>query len=167
MRVPQKPILLALAPPTAGLAAALVLLVGTLVAAAALALSAGTVHVNVVEKKPDGARINLILPAVLVPVAVKLLPERKRLELAARLGPFLPAVQAASLKLARSEDFSLVEARERNERVSIRVIGGSLFIDVDSDEEIVHVSFPLKLVARLAADLQHLAPDRVSLLQAY
>ena len=159
MRAPRKPVLLALA-------AALVLLVGTLVAAAALALAAGTVHVNVVEKKPDGARVNLILPAALVPLGVKLLPERKRLELAARLGPFLPAVQAASLELARTEDFSLVEVRERNERVSVRVIRGSLFIDVDSNEEIVHISFPLKLVARLAADLEHLAPDRVALLQS-
>jgi len=158
VRAPRNPVLLALA-------AALVLLVGTLVAAAALALAAGTVHINVVEKKPGGTRVNLILPAVIIPLGVKLLPERKRLELAARLGPFLPAVRAASLELARTEDFSLVEVRERNERVSVRIVRGSLFIDVDSNEEIVHVSFPLKLVARLAADLEHFAPGRLALLQ--
>ncbi|MGH9804290.1 MAG: hypothetical protein ACRD4D_03880 [Candidatus Acidiferrales bacterium] len=159
MRAPQKPVLLAVA-------AALVALVGTVVAATALAFSAGTVHVNVVEKKPGGARVNLFLPAAAVPVGAKFLPERKRRELAAQLGPFLPAVKAASLELARTEDFSLVEVRERNERISIRVIGGSLFIDVDSDRESVRVSFPLKLVARLAADLEPLAPERVALLQS-
>ena len=158
MRAPQKPVLLPLA-------AALALLVGMVVAAAALAFSAGTVHISVLEKKPDGARVNVLVPAVVVPVAVRFLPERKRQELAARLGPLLPALREASLELARSEDFTPVEARDHGGRVRIRVICGSLFIDVDSYEETVHLSFPLKLVAALAADLEPLAPDRVALLQ--
>lgn len=158
MRAPQTSIL-----PTT--AVALALLLGAGVAAAGLAFSAGAVRIKVVEQKPDGARVNLLLPAALVPLGVRFLPESNRRELAARLGPFLPALREACLELARSEDFTLVEARDHGEHVRIRVVSGSLLVDVDSPDEVVHLSFPLKLAARLAADLEPLAPQRVALLQ--
>lgn len=144
----------------------LAVLLATVVAAAAVAFSAGTVRVHVVEKKPKGARIYLLLPAAVVPVGLRMLPESERRKMAAELGPLLPALEAASLELARCGDFTLVEVRDRNERVHIRVSGGSLFLDADSDDATVRLSLPLKLVAKLAADLAPLAPERVALLEA-
>ena len=155
MRAPLKPVLLVLA-----------VLLATVVAAAAVAFSAGTVRVRVVEKKPKGARIYLLLPAAVVPVGLRLLPERERQKMAAELGPLLPALQSASRELARCGDFTLAEVRDHGDHVSVRVSGGSLFLDVDSDEATVHLSVPLKLVARLAADLAPLPPERVALLEA-
>lgn len=154
MRAPLKTVLLATG-----------LLAGAAVAAAALAFSAGTVDVKVAEKKPGGARIHLLVPAAVVPVGLRFLPESERRKLAGELGPYLPAVRAASLELARTEDFSLVEVQSREERVSIRIEGGSLRMDVESPEESVHLSVPLELVARLAAELQPLAPERAALLE--
>ena len=155
MRAPLKPALLVLA-----------VLLATVVAAAAVAFSAGTVRVHVVEKKPDGVRVNLLLPAVVVPVGLRLLPESERRKMAAELGPLLPALEAASRELALCGDFTLAEVRDHGDHVSVRVSGGSLFLDVDSDEATVHLSVPLKLVARLAADLAPLPPERVALLEA-
>lgn len=138
---------------------------GIVAAVCALAFSAGTVRIHVMEKNPKGTRIHLLLPAAVVPVGLRMLPDSERRKMAAELGPLLPAFEAASRELARCGDFTLAEVRDHGDHVSVRVSGGSLLLDVDSDEATVHLSVPLKLVARLAADLEPLAPERVAILQ--
>jgi len=136
------------------LAGGLLLVVGSAVVAGAVAFNAGSVRVYVLEKKPGGDHVNLLIPAALVPLGMKFIPDRERERAAARLGPWLPAIEAASRELARVPDGPLVEVESARERVRIAKLGGSLVIDVESEQESVHVSFPLKLVARVARDFE-------------
>jgi hypothetical protein len=141
-------------PVIAYLTIGLLVLVGTTVAVGAVAFSAGTVRVKVVEKKPGGDRVNLLIPAALIPLCLKFMPDRERERAAQQLRPWLPAIQAASQELAPAGDGRLVEVESRHERVRVVKSGGSLVIEVDSEEETVHVSFPLKLLAWVAAEFE-------------
>lgn len=133
---------------------ALVLLLGTVVVAGTVAFHAGSVRVYVLEKKPGGDHINLLIPAALIPLGMKFIPDRGRQRAATRLEPWLPAIKAASLELARCPDGLLVEVENARERVRVEKVFGSLVIDVDSEDVSVHVSFPLKLVARVATEFE-------------
>lgn len=144
------------------LAGGVALLVGTLVAAGVLAAGTGLVRIYVLEKKPGGDHVNLMIPAALVPLGMKLLPAKERQRAAAQLEPWLPAIEAASRQLARVPDAVLVEVESRDERVSIRKLGGALVIDVDSPQESVHLSVPLKLFAAVASEFQAALPVAVS-----
>lgn len=139
-------------------ATAVLLLVGTAVVAGAVAFSAGAVHVYVLEKKPGGDHVNLLLPAALVPLGLRFMPAAERQRAARRLEPWLPALQAASRELARAPDFVLVEVERPRERVRIRKLGGSLLVDVDSEQETVRLSFPLKLITRVAGEFENSLP---------
>ena len=129
-----------------------------LLALATFAYSSGVVRVYVLEKKPGGDRINLFVPAILVPVALKFMPAEDRRRTASELGPYLPALKAATEELARCPDAVLVQVEGPREHVSIRKLGRSLVIDVDSSDEIVHVSFPLKMVTSILAEFEDATP---------
>lgn len=117
----------------------------------------GAVTVYVEEKKPGGDRVRLWVPGVLAPVALKLVPaEELRLPPEAR--QWMPALRAASEELAHVEDFTLVEVREPGERVTIVKRHGALIIDVESADETVHVSVPLRVVIAVAKELESAAP---------
>lgn len=143
-------------------AGGLALLVGMLAAAGALAAGTGLVRIYVLEKKPGGDHVNLIIPAPLIPLGMKLLPAKERQRAAAQLEPWLPAIKAATQELARCPDVELVKVEGADERVSIRKLGGALVIDVDSPQESVHLSFPLKLVLAVAEEFEASLPAGVS-----
>lgn len=135
-------------------AVALLVLVGTVVLAGAVAFSAGAVHVRVHEKKAGGDNINLILPAAAVPLGLRLMPAEKRAEVAAQFGPWAPVIREAALELARAPDATLVEVISPREHVRIEKRGGSLILDVDSEDETVHASVPLSLIADVVTQLE-------------
>jgi hypothetical protein len=130
-------------------------LVGAGVVAGAVAFSAGSVRVYVLEKRAGGDRVNLLVPARLVPLGLKFLPHRERERVGARLRPWLLALKAASLELARSADCQLLAIDSAQERVRVSKRGGSLVIDVDSASENVHLSVPLTVLARVAAEFEN------------
>jgi hypothetical protein len=142
----------------AAAATGLLLLVGAGVVAAAVAFSAGSVHIYVLEKKPGGDHVNLLVPASLVPLGVRFMPAAERQRVARRMEPWLPALRAAGRELARAPDCVLVEVESPRERVQIRKLGRSLLVHVDSEEETVRLSFPLKLVTRLADEFENSLP---------
>lgn len=131
----------------------LVLLTGTLVVGGIVA-DAGFIGVRVHEKKPDGTNLRLYVPAVLVPLGVRLAPERELAQAMSRAREFLPAMRIAAEELERIPDGLLVEVNRPREHVLIVKSGGSLVVDVDSDRETVHVSVPLKMVRNLTRDLE-------------
>jgi len=118
----------------------------------------GLVRVKVVEKTEGGDRVNLYVPAALIPVAVQLAPEDKIREALEQAKEWLPAVRIASKELRRLPDAELVEVRDGGEHVRIRTMDGELVIDVVSDREDVHISVPLKTIERVAQELQERAP---------
>ncbi|MEE9234744.1 MAG: hypothetical protein V3U28_04810 [Candidatus Acidoferrales bacterium] len=147
---------------------------GTLSAAAATALGAallvgglagttvyryGAVKVYVEEKRPAGESVRLWVPGVLVPAAMTFVPDRHLKKIPPEARRFLPALRVASEELARCPDFRLLEVKSRRQRVSIAKRDGALVIDVDNQDESVHVSIPLRLLASLAEHLEEAATD--------
>jgi hypothetical protein len=113
----------------------------------------GAVRVDVQEKARDGKHVHLMAPAALLPVAARLVPRDKLKDKREEIEAWLPTIQAATAALARCPDGPLVEVEGRHEHVRIQKERGSLFVDVDSEEETVHVSFPLAAVSSAAQQL--------------
>lgn len=129
-------------------------LLGTAVLAGAYVAQQGLVRVHVVEKRPGGDHVNLYVPAAAIPVALRLAPNDAIRQASERAKDLLPALRIASQELARLPDTELVEVRDQREHVRIRTVDGKLEIDVVSDREDVHLSVPLKLMEKVAQELQ-------------
>jgi len=123
-----------------------------------IAYAAGTVLVGVQDKKPGGHRILLAVPAVVITLGLKLFPAASLREASAEARPWLPAIEAAGNELAKCPDARFVEIRDPTEWVSIAKRGGSLVIDVDSVDERVHLSFPVRLVPSIVRTLKMSTP---------
>ena len=113
----------------------------------------GAVSVDVREKARDGSHIYLIVPAAVLPVAARFVPREKLKDARCQIRPWLPTIKAASEALTRCPDGPLVEVDSHDDHVRIYKQGGSLFVYVDSDEETVHVSFPLEAAADTVSQL--------------
>jgi hypothetical protein len=117
---------------------------GTAVVAGAALSSEGFIHVKVHEKGPNGHNINLIVPAAAVPVTLRSLPREHLAEASENLRPYLAIIDAAIPALEDCPDGVLVEVTDENEHVVVSKSGGSLVIDVNDDDDVVHVSVPLR-----------------------
>ncbi len=133
-------------------------------AAAALAticlFHEGAVRVSVDENKPgkNAQHIHLLVPAAIVPVAMRLVPEHKLRAAAGNAAHWLPAIRVASRELRRLADCDLVEVRDARDHVTVVKRAGLLVVDVHSPDETVHVSFPLEMADRVAGQLASFAP---------
>jgi hypothetical protein len=123
---------------------------GTALVAAGIVSSQGFVHVRVVEKKENGMHLRLALPAMAVPIALRLVPSRNLSEAARNVRPWLPAINAATTRLADCPDGALVEVTGPGQQVSVVKSGGSLVVDVNDRKDTVHVSVPLETVRSAA-----------------
>ena len=125
-------------------------ILGTVLVAGGIVSSQGFLHVRVLETRRNGTHLHLILPAMVVPIALRLVP-RERLERAARqVQPWLPAIGAAATQLANCPDGSLVEVTEPDQQVRVAKTDGSIVVDVNDPGEAVHVSVPLATVRSAA-----------------
>ncbi|HKS96331.1 MAG TPA: hypothetical protein VJV74_09385 [Terriglobia bacterium] len=115
--------------------------------------SEGAVTVYVHEK-PQGTRIWLPVPALLVDAGLSFVPDRDLRDAERQIGPWLPAIEAASAELERCPDATLVEVKDPQEHVLISKQGDTLRIDVEDDSETVHVAVPVGLVNSVAHQLQ-------------
>jgi hypothetical protein len=140
----------------AGAASGVVL--GSFLLGAVVIYDAGAVRIRVHEKKAGGDNIRLIVPAAAVPLAMRLAPEKDLRKASKDVRPYLPAIKIAAEELAKCPDGPLVQVTSSKERVSIAKHGDSLAIDVDSEDETVHVSFPLKMVHSVAQRLEGIGP---------
>jgi hypothetical protein len=126
---------------------------GMIVLGGAAVYNEGAVRVDVREKARDGSHVYLIVPAAVAPVAAWMIPRSKLHEARQKIRPWLPTIKAASEALARCPDGPLVEVDSHHDHVRIYKQGGSLFVYVDSDEDTVHVSFPLEAAADTVSQL--------------
>jgi len=118
-----------------------------------VAYSEGAVIVYVHEKKPEGHRIWVPAPALLVDLGVRFVPEERLRDALQDLRPWLPAIEAAGHELERSPDGLLVEVKDRTDHVMVSKGGDVLRVDVDSETETVHVSVPISLIESVAERL--------------
>ena len=116
---------------------------GTALVGGAALSSEGFIHVRVHETQP-GPNITLIVPAALVPVALRFAPRQHLAEASRDLQQYLPVIDAAIPALEECPDGILVEVLDPGEHVVVAKSGGSVVIDVNDPGETVHVSVPLR-----------------------
>ncbi len=126
---------------------------GAGLAGAGVLCSEGVVHVKVIEKEPGGVHINVIAPAMLAPIAVRLAPRRDLAKACEQLQANLPVVRAALEGLRDSEDVVLVEVEEPGEHVEVSKTAGSIVVDVDDADATVHVTAPIRAISSTVEEL--------------
>jgi hypothetical protein len=121
---------------------------GTALVAGAAVSSEGFIHVKVHEKQPDGANVNLYVPAAIATTALHFVPERHFAHESEKLRECLPIIDAAVPALRDSPDGVLVEVEDAQDHVLVQKIGSSIVVDVNDTEDVVHVSVPLRAAQR-------------------
>lgn len=117
---------------------------GTALVGAAALSSEGFINIKVDEKEADGHHIHLIVPAALVPVTLKFVPRQNLAEAAQNLRDNMAIIDSALPALEECPDGVLVEVTEPGEHVLVAKRGGSIVIDVNDADDVVHVSVPLR-----------------------
>ena len=74
-----------------------------------------------------------------------MLPREHLGEASENLRPYLAMIDAAVPALEGCPDGVFVEVTDENEHVVISKSGGSLVIDVNDEDDVVHVSVPLRV----------------------
>lgn len=128
-------------------------LMGTVLVGGAIASSEGFIHVKVDEKQTNGTHISLIVPAVIMPVAVRFVPRRDLRDASANLQQFVPVIDTAISALADCPDGTLVEVVDSDSHVTVVKEGGSIVVDADDPDETVHVAVPLRATQRVIDEI--------------
>jgi hypothetical protein len=132
---------------------------GTALVAGAAVSSEGFIHVKVHEKQPDGTNVNLIVPAALATTALHFVPAHNFDRAPDELRQCLPIIDAAVPALRDAPDGVLVEVEDPGEHVRITKAGGSLVIDVNDNDDVVHVSVPLRAVQNAVHQIAEATPQ--------
>ncbi len=119
-------------------------ILGTAVVAGAALSSEGFINVRVDEKQADGHHIHLIVPATLVPVTLRFVPRQHLAEAAQNIRANMALIDAALPALEQCPDGVFVEVTDPGEHVLVAKVGGSIVIDVNDQDDVVHVSVPLR-----------------------
>jgi hypothetical protein len=119
-------------------------LLGTAVVTGAALSSEGFINVRVDEKEADGHHIHMIVPAALVPVGLRFVTRQNLAEAARNLRDNMAIIDAALPALEQCPDGVLVEVTDPGEHVLVAKVGGSIVIDVNDADDVVHVSVPLR-----------------------
>src|SRR5215831_6998092 len=77
--------------------------------------SDGFVDVNVEQYSPESHHVHVIAPALLVPVAIRLVPVDGITEASKHIQPWLPTLRAAVSSLSETDEITLVEGKERDQ----------------------------------------------------
>lgn len=134
---------------------------GTACAAGGWAFHDGVVRVDVDELRGDGTHVHMMIPAALLPAAVRLLPEkcmRNAMHNARNERALLPAIAAASRELGRFADAELVRVDSAEQHVRVTTEKGYIVIDVRDPGNKVHVRCPLSVIREVAGELQEMQP---------
>jgi hypothetical protein len=133
-------------------------IVGTAVAGVGVLCSEGMIEVKVVERQPEVHHVYVIAPAMLVPIGMHFAPQRDLSHAAAQIRPWLPTIRAALDQLRESDDVTLVEVKEPGEHVRVAKEGGSIVVDVQDENETVHVSTPIRAISSTIEQLAASGP---------
>ncbi len=133
-------------------------IVGTTVAGVGVLCSEGMIEVKVVERQPEVHHVYVIAPAMLVPIGMHFAPQRDLSRAAEQIRPWMPTIRAALDQLRESDDVTLVEVKEPGEHVRVAKEGGSIVVDVQDENETVHVSTPIRAISSTIEQLAASGP---------
>lgn len=113
----------------------------------------GTVTVSVHESGPDGVRLYIPVPALLLDLAIfaapRLMPEEALAEAREELAPFREGLATLADEIERCPSGVLVDVKTPDEHIRVTKGWRSFEIAVDSDDTDVRVSVPARLASRL------------------
>jgi hypothetical protein len=133
-------------------------LAGTAIAGVGLLCSEGMIQVNVVQKRAEGHHIRVMAPALLLPIGMHFAPKDGISEASEEIQPWLPTIRAALSQLRECDDFVFVEVKEPGQQVRVAKSGGSMVVDVNDEEQSVHVSAPIRAMSSAVEELAAAAP---------
>ncbi|HKF53079.1 MAG TPA: hypothetical protein VKB26_12265 [Candidatus Acidoferrales bacterium] len=117
---------------------------GTILVGGAIVSSEGFIHVKVNEKQTNGTHVSFIVPAMIMPLAVRFVPRHDLRDASANMQQYMPVIDAAISGLADCADGTLVEVIDSDSHVTVVKSGGSIVVDADDPGETVHVAVPLR-----------------------
>ena len=133
-------------------AIALIVLMTPIFALATAVAATGTVTVSVHERGPDGTRVYVPVPALLLDVAVALapmvIPDDALADARREIAPFRDGLMEMANQLENMPSGVLVEVESPDEYVRITKTWRSFEIEVDSEDTDVHVTVPARLLSR-------------------
>ena len=134
-------------------------IVGTALAGAGIICSEGMISVNVETRQPEKHHVYVVAPAMLVPIAMQFIPKEHLAEHAHEIQPsWLPTIRASLHALRESEDITFVEVKEPGQNVRVAKSGGSIVVDVNGNNETVHVSTPIRAMSSAIEELAAASP---------
>jgi len=128
-------------------------IIGTALAGAGIICSEGMISVNVETRQPEKHHVFVVAPAMLVPIAMHFVPKDLLGEQAREIQPWMPTIRVALDALSESDDITFVEVRELGQDVRVAKSGGSIVVDVNDNEETVHVSTPIRPISSAIEEL--------------
>ncbi|NNE43298.1 MAG: hypothetical protein HKN12_03745 [Gemmatimonadetes bacterium] len=112
--------------------------------------SNGMIDVEVVEKSGSGCSIGIHMPAMIVPVAMRLMPQVTVDDMCMGMDPeaqqAIAIAQEVAGELTRLPDGVFVEVMDREDFITIEKRNGKLLIFVDTPEERVNISVPVRMI---------------------
>ena len=121
---------------------------------AAWVSQAGMIVVDVKEHGPGGSNVHVRVPAAMVQLALPFVPDVVCEDTSGDFERWGPVVHELCGELARMEDGVLVEVTGGRENVQILKKNGNLTIDVDSEDETVHVVMPIGTVSAVLSKME-------------
>lgn len=122
----------------------------------AVVLKDGMVVVDV-KDRTDNSRVFVPVPLSLVNFGLKMLPSKKLHEANAKLVGCDEFIQAASDQLMQLPDVKFVEVRTPREKFDLQKQGSHLVMDLDTEDQQVHISIPIRGMKKVAQNLAEAA----------
>ena len=95
---------------------------------------------------------------MLVPIAIHFVPKDRLGEQAREIQPWLPTIRAGLDALSESDDITFVQVKEPGQNVRVAKSGGSIVVDVNDNDETVHVSTPIRAMSSAIEELAATSP---------
>lgn len=112
----------------------------------------GIAVVNV-QDKVHGKRIFLPVPVGLMNLGLNMLPGEMLRQVNHDLGPHRKVIQSLANELENIPDTDFVDVQTKKERILISKSGRNVIIDVQTPEESVYVSVPIRATGNIVAKL--------------
>jgi hypothetical protein len=133
-------------------------LCGTVAVAGAYTFHDGVMRVDVDEDSGDSTHVHVWLPAAIVPIAMRFVPDHQLKRATAQAGPWLPTLRALTKELRKFPEAELVAVDDGKDHVRIRTHNGKLLIDVTEPDTDVHVACPMAMIDDIASELEVKTP---------
>ena len=131
---------------------------GTVLAGAGIICSEGMISVNVETRSPEKHHVFVVAPAMLVPIAMHFIPKEHLADHTQEIQPWLPTIRASLDAVSEADDITFVEVKEPGQKVRVAKSGVSIVVDVNDNDETVHVSTPIRAMSSAIEELAAASP---------